>query len=94
MVRDTRHGASPQPHPANPTPDPHPAPPPTLTQQDIEWFKKEGLETPPLGSIGKEYAARLREIADAGTWEVRTWRRPALTPSPSPSPSPTHHPRP
>jgi len=41
-------------------------------EKDIEWFKKEGLETPPLGSMGKEYAARLREIADAGTWEVFT----------------------
>ena len=41
-------------------------------EKEIEWFKKEGLETPPLGSIGKEYASRLREIADAGTWEVFT----------------------
>ena len=39
-------------------------------EKDIAWFKEEGLETPPLGSFGKAYAERLREIAAAGEWEV------------------------
>jgi len=41
-------------------------------EKDVAWFSSEGLETPPLGPHGKEYAARLREIADAGQWEVFT----------------------
>ena len=39
-------------------------------EKDIAWFKEEGLETPPLGSFGKAYAERLREIAAAAEWEV------------------------
>ena len=39
-------------------------------EKDIAWFKEEGLEAPPLGSFGKAYAERLREIAAAGEWEV------------------------
>ena len=40
--------------------------------KDIAWFESEGLEVPPLGSFGKEYAARLSEIAAAEQWEVLT----------------------
>jgi len=40
--------------------------------KDIAWFEAEGLTTPPLGSYGAEYAARLREIAEAEQWEVLT----------------------
>jgi len=40
--------------------------------KDIAWFESEGLEVPPLGSYGKEYAARLSEIAAAEQWEVLT----------------------
>jgi heme oxygenase len=42
----------------------------TALEKDIAWFKEEGLEAPPLGSFGKAYAERLREIAAAGEWEV------------------------
>jgi heme oxygenase len=41
-------------------------------EKDIAWFKSEGLDTPPLGRTGEEYAARLREIAEAGQWPVFT----------------------
>ena len=59
----------------------------TALEKDIAWFKEEGLEAPPLGSFGKAYAKRLREIAAAGEWEV-TYPNPIPNPNPNPNPNP------
>jgi len=36
---------------------------------DIEWFKEQGLVEPAVGVKGKEYAAKLRQMAADAEWE-------------------------
>jgi heme oxygenase len=40
--------------------------------KDIAWFQSQGLETPPLGRYGTEYAAQLRQMAADEQWETLT----------------------
>lgn len=40
--------------------------------KDIVWFAEQGLETPPAGKYGTDYAALLRELVDEGRWEAFT----------------------
>lgn len=42
----------------------------TALDKDIAWFESEGLEVPPLGTYGEEYAATLRQIASDERWST------------------------